>query len=100
MDLLDRGNVQDERRYARLPPALITKEELRPVLSDGTAQAHSKKVVAQGRFGRGECREAESASIEDVIAEIFVNRAVEVIRAGLGRNLDDSAAGTPQLGGV
>ena len=83
------GQVRDcghFRDFLILAKAFVIHEQERLVLDDGAAKRHAILPHAEGRHS-GE-RIVEIAGIEDGIAEITIDRAVVIVGAGFGDDID------------
>ena len=75
--------------------AFIVKVKEGPVAEDGATDAGSILVLAQFRLGAGALEEV--AAIEDVVAEVLVDGAVELVGSGFRDDVDDATSGTPSF---
>ncbi len=86
------GNTRD------LAESFIVKIEESSVSPDGSADATAVLILAQ--FGLGSSVLKEIAAVEDVVAEVLVDRAVELIGARAGHDIDHTTGRTASLGRV
>ncbi len=97
MPLRLRGNDRSRKRRA-LPElrALPGEKEKCPVLDDGPAERDSVLVALQTVVGGGK----KVPRVDLVVANVFVERAVESVGAGPGHHVDDPAAAPAKLGRI
>src|ERR1700679_2058614 len=75
--------------------AFIVEVEEGLVAEDGAADAGSILVLAQ--FGLGSGVLEEITAVEDIVAEVLVDGAVELVGSGSSDDVDDAACGTASL---
>jgi len=80
------------------PESLIVKEEEGPISKDGSADAAAVLVLAKFWLGAGVLE--EGASVEDVVAEVLVDRAVELVRSRAGDDVEYTAGRASSFCGV
>ena len=95
---LERGRHRRDHRPAdRLALALIIGEEERRALPDRPAGHAAELVSSEPRRGRGARRE-EVAGVEVLVTRELEQAAVQVVLAGLRRQVDDAAVEAAELG--
>ena len=96
-----RGGRYHSGAEKALPDAgpVVVAEEEHLVLDDGAAGGYAELVAPQrgDRLARGQ---KEVAGVELVVAQKFPRRAVKLVGAGLGDDIDDRAAARAELGRV
>ena len=90
------GHRGDLRQALPIPQPLIVKEEECFVFPDWSAQTASELVPVEGRQLRAVVK---SPGIERVVAQIFEQRTVKIVRPGLGDGVD-SGARTAELSAI
>src|SRR6185437_2627077 len=75
----------------------VVAEEEGPVFPDGPAQGGAKLVLAEFVEAR---RRQRTGSVQNVVAEILVERAVQAVSPALGDDVHDAAYGPSELRAV
>ena len=77
------------------PLDLFAREEEEPVLVNGSADASAEIVIDEVGFGCGE----EWPCVEEVVAQVLEDDAVELVGAALGDDVEGGSGGASELGG-
>ena len=85
-----------DRRPVAAPLAFVVEEEERLVLLDRPSERTAEDVVAK----RGDARREERARVQGVVAEIVVERTVEIIGPRPRAHDDQAVPGAAEFGGV
>src|SRR5712692_5482918 len=93
-DLRLRRDQQTEIRGYPFPLPFISPEEECPVLNDRAAQRTAELIIAKRTLRRG-IAVKKISRIEQVVAQEFEDRAVELIRARLSDDVNHRAAIPP-----
>src|SRR5581483_12490368 len=72
----------------------------RPVPADGAAQSTAELVLAESRFCPAKLVIEQIVGVELIIPQKLERAAVKFVCAGLDLDVDDSAVGSSELGGV
>jgi len=70
------------------------------VLADGAAEGEAVLVAFDDGAGVTEAVVGEAIGVEDGVLMVVVSGAVELVRAGLSHDIDGTAAGAAEFGGV
>ncbi len=92
-----RRHRRDDGARDVLALSLIVGEEERPIAPQGTAGRGAELVAAVLRLRPGGLEEV--ARVERFVAQEFERVAVQRVRAGARREIDDAAVEAPELGG-
>ena len=79
--------------------AFVVEKEEQLIAPDGAAEIASELVPAQRRFGVAGLIGEEIVRIEFVVAEVLEQRAVKLVRTGLGGDIENATAGGSVLRG-
>ncbi len=96
--LVDGGDGAGVGESVDLAEAFVVTEEEGPIPEDRSADASAELVLA--KLGLGAAGLEDVAGVEDIVAEELVGAAVELVGAGAGNDVDDTACGTAGFGGV
>src|SRR5262249_46499407 len=99
--LRDRRNVRDQDSADELAHALEIAEEEGVIFDDPSPGGKTVLVTAEDRFVRvgGRRWREQVARVQRFVAQELECSAVQVIRPCFGRQIDDSAVKTTELGG-
>ena len=100
--LFNGGNDSGDRQPLPNLQRLIIAEEKGSVFANGAADAAAELILAVLLFGQGRAaREIVIAiRVELIVAQEFKERAVKIVRAGFGQDVDHAARGAADLGAV
>ncbi len=95
---LHRRHGRHEGEALRQLEALVVAEEERLVLLQRTADAAAELILIERRLRPG--GREEVAGVEPIVPVELETRSVEVVRPGLGDDVDDATRGAADFGGV
>src|ERR1700756_3287602 len=92
LELIDQGEIAEDHRVVirvlAAALAFIIAEKERAIFPDGATQGESKLILAQ--LVQAGSRQF-TAGIHCIIAEIFVQRAMQVVGSALGNDVDNAS---------
>src|SRR5438876_11996265 len=89
------GQTVDPRRGIDLTGALVGKEKEHLVLFDRPAESGSEHITLQRRTRDARSFQKWVVRIQSVVAEVFIDYAVEIILPALSDHLNIAAARSP-----